>query len=221
MLKYLESVAEGEAEAFADDAMVSSTGKTVAEATSRLNTILARLVEWVDQSSLALNREKCVYMVLTTSHRKKHVESSTDKVKLGDHELQREECVRYLGVQIDQHLSWLRKPEKHHTVPAYMAELVPRREATREHRLGSKWTDIDASFATAIGKRMFATRLMNLDLRLPKPYWVKRTDTRQVLAVCYLVILVYNNKPSQTWVSKWAVSQRPNVSCPAAHHEDL
>lgn len=66
LLKYLESLAEGEAEAFADDAMVSSAGKTVAEAIGRLNTALARLIEWVDQSSLVLTLEKCVYMVLST-----------------------------------------------------------------------------------------------------------------------------------------------------------
>ena len=82
------------------------------------------------------------------------------------------EKVKYMWARLDaQWLFRLRKLEQYRTVPAYMADLIPIRETKRTHRANSKHTNIDAKSNTAIGERMFATRLMHLDLSLPKAIW--------------------------------------------------
>ena len=86
--------------------MIYSYGVTISEAVAQLNIALAHTTKWVDNSNLVLNMDKCVYMILASPWSRKTVEASTEEVSLGDHKLDREEFVRYLGVQVDQSLQW-------------------------------------------------------------------------------------------------------------------
>ena len=106
LLQQMESRPEAVVECFADDAMIYSTGKTIPEAVNQLNIALARTTKWAEQSNLALNMDKCVHMILASPWSKTNVEASREIVRLGDHELVREECVSYLGVKVDQSLQW-------------------------------------------------------------------------------------------------------------------
>ena len=106
LLQQMESRPEATVECFADDAMIYSCGKTLPEAVDQLNTALAHTTEWVKQSNLVLNMDKCVHMILASPWSRKNVEASKETVRLGDHELVRVDCVSYLGVKVDQSLQW-------------------------------------------------------------------------------------------------------------------
>ena len=91
-------------ECFADDAMVYAVGESVPEAVASLNGALDDAAEWIRQSDLVLNYEKCTAMIMSSQASRLVVERHATPVRLGDQSLTRQDCTKYLGVLVDRHL---------------------------------------------------------------------------------------------------------------------
>ena len=93
---------------FADDTNIYCESDDLTLLTMKLNKELKRFKLWLDSNKLALNIGKTNF-VLCHSPQKKL--SGNFQLKIGNKEIQRNEYVKFLGVLMDEHLSW-----KYHTV---------------------------------------------------------------------------------------------------------
>ena len=76
------------------------------------------LGDWINTNGLRMNVPKTQLMVL--SRRGMRDEADSVQVKVGDDELRKQGCVRYLGVDIDRDLTWKAHIERmHHTSSAW------------------------------------------------------------------------------------------------------
>ena len=95
---------------FADDTNIFVTGKTEEEVYSKANEVLAGVSNYMSSNLLHINLSKSVYMLFRpgkySSCARTREYGSEKSVKLCDVELTKVEEVRFLGVIIDQELSW-------------------------------------------------------------------------------------------------------------------
>ena len=70
----------------------------------RVERDLGRVADWINANGLRMNVAKTQLMVV--SRRGMHDEADSLQVKVGDDELRKQDCVRYLGVDIDRNLTW-------------------------------------------------------------------------------------------------------------------
>ena len=87
---------------FADDTSVFFTDRDLNSLFNRVNTSLADITKWLYSNKLTLNKEKSQYILFS----RRNLESLND-VYLENTKVQRVNCVRFLGLFIDQNLSWL------------------------------------------------------------------------------------------------------------------
>jgi hypothetical protein len=92
---------------FADDTNIYCESDDLAILTRNVNKELKKVKLWLDSNKLALNVDKTNF-VLFHSPRKKLTEYSD--LKIGKQYIQRARYVKFLGVLMDEHLSW-----KYHT----------------------------------------------------------------------------------------------------------
>ena len=88
---------------YADDANIIVTGYTEEEVQYKLNQITSLLIKWVDSNGLALNLKKTHFMVFS-NHRTTTL--SNIKVSIAGVEIDQVAEARFLGVIIDQKLTW-------------------------------------------------------------------------------------------------------------------
>ncbi len=88
---------------YADDANIIITADTEAEIITIYETFCADLVKWVNINGLFLNIKKTNYMIFT---RKNNSLLETYKPQVGGKEIERKTVARFLGVLIDENLSW-------------------------------------------------------------------------------------------------------------------
>ena len=88
---------------FADDTSLSFRARNVHQLNDALNLDVASLDDWLMENKLSLNIKKTTAMKIA-SHRK-NVEGDLD-LKIRDMSLQTTQDNKYLGVQIDEHLTW-------------------------------------------------------------------------------------------------------------------
>ena len=65
---------------------------------------LGRVADWISSNGLRMNVAKTQLMAL--SWRGRRDEANSIQVKVGNDELKKKDCVRYLGVEIDRDLTW-------------------------------------------------------------------------------------------------------------------
>ena len=92
---------------FADDTNIYCDSDNLQFLTKKINRELKKVKLWLDSNQLALNIGKTNF-VLFHSPRKKLSEFT--KIKIGEQYLQRTKHVKFLGVLMDEHLTW-----KYHT----------------------------------------------------------------------------------------------------------
>jgi hypothetical protein len=68
-----------------------------------MNTELHNFSEWIRANKLSLNIKKSKYMILASRRKAK---PSSSNIMINGLELQQTESIKYLGVNIDQNLSW-------------------------------------------------------------------------------------------------------------------
>ena len=86
---------------YADDANIILTGNSLDEVYDQLNILTAALVKWVDNNGLALNLKKTNYMIFTRQRNINYRETVISGVKI-----ERKSEARFLGVIIDENLTW-------------------------------------------------------------------------------------------------------------------
>lgn len=88
---------------YADDANIIITGSCLAEIEDIFTVLSRALVNWVSQNELSLNIKKTNYMIFT---RKRTIELDTFSPKIGNIPIERKSVARFLGVLVDDKLSW-------------------------------------------------------------------------------------------------------------------
>ena len=88
---------------FADDTILYSFGTDVDEVNSSLQLALNSVENWYSSNLLSLSKEKSVTLLVRGNKRN---EPGDLNVTLGGHPLKQERCMKYLGVYLDQNLSW-------------------------------------------------------------------------------------------------------------------
>ena len=87
---------------YADDANILITGSNITEIMDIFNILAKNLEIWVSSNGLALNLKKTNYMIF--SNRK--IQELTFKPKLCNYEIERQTSARFLGVIVNENLSW-------------------------------------------------------------------------------------------------------------------
>ena len=88
---------------YADDANIIITGTSIEEIQSKLDNLTSLLIKWVDSNGLALNLKKTHYMIFSNQ---RSAAMSDLKVQIAGVTIDRVTEARFLGVIIDEKLSW-------------------------------------------------------------------------------------------------------------------
>ena len=62
--------------------------------------------EWYDQNKLVINKSKSSVMLATARQRILHIDNNYLNVHSGDYKLVQSDCIDYLGLKIDETISW-------------------------------------------------------------------------------------------------------------------
>ena len=113
---------------FADDTCITATHKDIAQLEILVNTELVKIEQWLVNKKLSLNIAKSCYLIFSGE---KNVNLNT-KVFLAGKEISRKTLVKYLGVIINDKLSWnehiasvLRKIRQGSGIMKRLSYLVP------------------------------------------------------------------------------------------------
>ena len=88
---------------FADDTNIYCESDDLALLTRKVNKELGKLKVWLDSNKLALNIEKTNFVLF---HSPKKQLPDFVNLKIGKRGIQRTNCVKFLGVLVDEHLTW-------------------------------------------------------------------------------------------------------------------
>ena len=88
---------------YADDANIILTGSNIAEVNQQLDKLVNIIPQWVSSNGLALNLKKTKYMIFSRSKTE-----LTGPLILCNTAIERESESRFLGVIIDENLTWAR-----------------------------------------------------------------------------------------------------------------
>ena len=86
---------------FADDAYLSLSNKNPQVLEEDVNRELNKVFDWLNSNKLSLNLKKNTYLIIT-NRKINH----TFNIKIGDYSLTQSSEVKYLGVILDEKLSW-------------------------------------------------------------------------------------------------------------------
>jgi len=87
---------------FADDTVLSISGSNSTELQNRVNRELCKVNEWLCFNKLSLNYSKTPYMIVS----RKNNQLIDFNVKINDKTITRTTCIKYVGVFIDDKLTW-------------------------------------------------------------------------------------------------------------------
>jgi hypothetical protein len=88
---------------FADDTLLSVVGGDAEECLNKMNEDLASLTRWLNFNKLKLNIEKTKYMIITS----RRIEApNTTSLLINGSPIERVQCMKYLGVKIDEKLNF-------------------------------------------------------------------------------------------------------------------
>ena len=105
-------VEESSINLFADDTAIYYADSNPKVLGDRMKRDLGRVRNWIHSNGLSLNVAKTQLMVL--SRRGRREEAVAVQMKVNEVELQQQDCVRYLGVEIDRDLTWKAHIERVH-----------------------------------------------------------------------------------------------------------
>ena len=97
---------------YADDTTIYSSDKDPVALGCRVEADISRLAHWIQLNGMKMNVAKTQLMVL--SQRGKRHEAESVQVKIDDVQLEKQDCVKYLGAMIDKDLSWKPHIERMH-----------------------------------------------------------------------------------------------------------
>ena len=87
---------------YADDTTVYIQGNHVDEIVDTMNNELAKVSDWIASNNLTLNVSKTCYMVSSISN----INEDHVHIKIGNNLLTRVKHIKFLGINIDDRLTW-------------------------------------------------------------------------------------------------------------------
>ena len=97
----------GSCNLYADDTLIYCTGSDIVELKTNIQKCVPGVHEWYESNKLVINTSKSNVMLLTTSQMLSHTDLN---VCIGNYELLQCNNIKYLGVDIDNVLSWDTQP---------------------------------------------------------------------------------------------------------------
>ena len=97
---------EAKIQLFANDSNLFVSNSDVRILFERANDMLSRLQGWLLANKLSINYEKTYYMIFTPTKHLIDYDMNLFKLYIGNYIIPRSNCVKYLGVQLDDTLSW-------------------------------------------------------------------------------------------------------------------
>ena len=94
---------------FADDSNLSKTDENLNYLFQEMNTELKRISTWFKANKLSLNIKKTKFSLFHQSRKKRFIPKNLPKLYIDNVEIQRDTVTKFLGVYIDENLTW-----KHH-----------------------------------------------------------------------------------------------------------
>ena len=91
---------------YADDTFVYCNGSTISELKHNIQQCVSDIHEWYDGNKLVINKSKSSFMLATTRQRILHIDNNDLDVHIGDYKLVQSVCIDYIGVNIDETISW-------------------------------------------------------------------------------------------------------------------
>ena len=88
---------------FADDTTITVTDETTINLESKAKAVLNTLETWFHNNKLLLNLSKTTYVPFRTQQNKNYLK---EVLTVGNNKIQPTNCVKFLGIQIDDHLSY-------------------------------------------------------------------------------------------------------------------
>ena len=85
---------------FADDTNLTMVSDNYLSLQIKVNCEIPKIGNWLKSNKLSLNYNKTEYIIVT---RKK---KCNVRINIGGHEVSQKECIRYLGVMLDDSLTW-------------------------------------------------------------------------------------------------------------------
>ena len=98
-----------------------------------------RYAQWCDENKLVIKKYKFSVMLATTRQRILHIDNNDLDVHIGDYKLVQSDCIDYLGVKIDETISWNKQTDNiskilvfiisrfsrlNHILPSHMLMLI-------------------------------------------------------------------------------------------------
>ena len=96
----------GEFVLFADDTNIFVSGKTLSEAYSKANILLRSLDRYMTTNKLHINMTKCCYMIFRPTQRLVDQPDADYKLTINNCEIKHVLFTKFLGITIDEKLSW-------------------------------------------------------------------------------------------------------------------
>ena len=91
---------------YADDTLVYCNGSTMSELKHNIQQCVSDIHEWYDENKLVINKSKYSVMLATTRQRILQIDNNDLHVHIGDYKLVQSDCIDYLGLKIDETVSW-------------------------------------------------------------------------------------------------------------------
>ena len=96
----------GSCNLYADDTLIYCTGSNIVELKTNVQKCVTDVHEWYESNKLVINTSKSNVMLLTTRQMLSHMTDTDLNVHIGNHELLQCNNIKYIGVDIDNVLSW-------------------------------------------------------------------------------------------------------------------
>ena len=86
---------------FADNTNLTMVSDNYLSLQTKVNCEIQKIDNWLKSNKLSLNYNKTEYMIVTSKK-----EKCKFRINIGGHEISPKECIRYLGVMLDDSLTW-------------------------------------------------------------------------------------------------------------------
>ena len=96
----------GSCNIYADDTLIYCTGNNITELKYNIQKCVTDVHEWYESNKLVINTSKSNVMLLTTRQMLSNMRDTALNVFIGNHKLPQCNSIKYLGVDIDNVLSW-------------------------------------------------------------------------------------------------------------------
>ena len=96
----------GSCNIYADDTLIYCTGNNITELKYNIHKCVTDVHEWYESNKLIINTSKSNVMLLTTRQMLSNMRDTALNVLIGNHKLPQCNSIKYIGVDIDNVLSW-------------------------------------------------------------------------------------------------------------------